>query len=403
MLFQSASGLRTRPISATLALARAVGAAYGVRRAFEITRLDRIGWPVFAAVRPNARTVCVNNGKGDTADEAEVSARMAAIELTVAEEHYRPDAISSITPQAYRKATGGRVVDFCPILGRAIPLDRPMPCCMADDVETGVAVPVPAEVIVHPDHLRLDAAFLGWTTAGLASGNSEIEASVHALCEVMERDVESIDALDGNSALVPPESLCPSLRELDQAVRAAGLRAWLRWVPNVFEIPYFRYVVVDPDCDSLCFANGGFGAHPNARVAARRAMQEAIQSRAAMIHGGREDLEEYVAFEASLSVEERRQYLADIEASHQSASRVVGLDQVPCRAVGEDLVQQFGDLVDCVRRAGLGPVLRYRYTRPDEALQILRIIVPGAENFTRSTSKVGVRLHEALRRRKVAS
>jgi len=403
MVFHSASGLRTRSISATLALARAVGPAYGIRRAFEITRLDRIGWPVFAAVRPDARTVCVNNGKGNTPEEAEVSARMEAIELTVAEEHHPPDGISSMTPHDYREATGGRIVDFCPILGRAVSLDRPLPCCMANDVETGLAVPVPAELIVHPHHLDLDAAFLGWTTAGLASGNSEIEASVHGLCEVMERDVQSIDALYDSSALVAPESLCPSLRALDEAIRAAGLRAWLRWVPNVFGIPSFRYLVLDPESDSLCFANGGFGAHPNATVAARRAMQEAIQSRAAMIHGGREDLDEYVSFERSLSVADRRHYLAQIEASHQRASRVVGLDEVPGRPVGDDLVQQLADLVDCVHRAGLGPVLRYHYTRPDEPLQVLRILVPGAENFTRATSKVGARLHEALRLRKVAS
>jgi len=399
MMFLSASGSRSRPIAATLTLARKAGAERGVRRAFNITRLDRIGLPVFAAVRPAARTVCVNNGKGNTVAEAEVSALMEAIELTVAEEHI-PIAAESMSPREYRKTTGGEVVDFCPIIGREVPSDRPMPFHTATDIENGTEHPVPAELVVHPDHLHLGTAFLGWTTAGMASGNSEVEASVHALCEVIERDIESFNALDDCSVLIVPESLPPSLRKLDHAIRAAGLYVWLRWVPNIFDVPYFRCIIVDPESDSLCFANGGYGAHPNAIVAARRAMQEAVQSRAAMIHGGREDLEEYKTFEMSLSADDRQKYRGRLEADSGCASRATGLDEVRSRPVGDELSQQLGDLMDCVHRAGLGRVLRYRYTRLNEPLHVLRVLVPGAENFTRSTAKIGRRLHEALRRRR---
>ena len=52
----------------------------------EVTGLDRIGIPVWMAVRPNSRTLAVSQGKGVSAAHARASAVMEAAEIAIAED-----------------------------------------------------------------------------------------------------------------------------------------------------------------------------------------------------------------------------------------------------------------------------------------------------------------------------
>jgi len=81
------SSLRTTPPEVTLARARAVAPSLGITRVTDITRLDRVGVPVYASIRPTAApgSLCVNAGKGLHPIEAEVGAYMEAIEFALAE------------------------------------------------------------------------------------------------------------------------------------------------------------------------------------------------------------------------------------------------------------------------------------------------------------------------------
>ena len=58
----------------------------GIVRMAEVTGLDRIGIPVWMAVRPNSRTLAVSQGKGISAAHARASAVMEAAEIAVAED-----------------------------------------------------------------------------------------------------------------------------------------------------------------------------------------------------------------------------------------------------------------------------------------------------------------------------
>src|SRR5690242_848779 len=57
----------------------------GITRVAEVTWLDRIGIPVFQAIRPNSRNISVSQGKGVTRALAKVSGIMEAVELWHAE------------------------------------------------------------------------------------------------------------------------------------------------------------------------------------------------------------------------------------------------------------------------------------------------------------------------------
>ena len=79
------SSLRCRDPWQTLALAEPLMPVLGISRVTDITRMDRLGLPVFASVRPRSRTLHVHAGKGVNAVEARVGALMEAVEYAAAE------------------------------------------------------------------------------------------------------------------------------------------------------------------------------------------------------------------------------------------------------------------------------------------------------------------------------
>ena len=81
---------RVRTPAETLAALRPRLAEFGVTRLARLTGLDEIGVPVWAAIRPNALTLAVSQGKGVADDAAAASAMMEAIEVATAERRDLP-------------------------------------------------------------------------------------------------------------------------------------------------------------------------------------------------------------------------------------------------------------------------------------------------------------------------
>ena len=77
----------TRAVSAedTLTRIRAVQSRVPITRVADLTPLDSLGLPVFAAVTPLARDLTTHLGKGATPADARASAMMEAIERVSAE------------------------------------------------------------------------------------------------------------------------------------------------------------------------------------------------------------------------------------------------------------------------------------------------------------------------------
>ncbi|MEO1103156.1 MAG: YcaO-like family protein, partial [Pseudomonadota bacterium] len=75
---------------------------FGISRVAGITGLDRIGIPVFTAVRPNGRSLSVFQGKGLTRQAARVSAVMEAFETWCAETIELPVHFASFDEMQFR-------------------------------------------------------------------------------------------------------------------------------------------------------------------------------------------------------------------------------------------------------------------------------------------------------------
>ena len=104
---------RVSPPEDTLAKIEPHLSAIGVTRCADVTDLDRIGIPVFCAIRPQGKMIQITNGKGLGRVDARVSALMEALEIFHAENFAQPPVRASL-----RSMCGG---DRLPVHPDALP------------------------------------------------------------------------------------------------------------------------------------------------------------------------------------------------------------------------------------------------------------------------------------------
>ena len=139
-------------------------------------------------------------------------------------------------------------------------------------------------------------------TNGLGAGNSLLEATVHGLCEAIERDAWSQHEFvalfgdDGDPA-TPVAGDRPGLAAgrrggwVDR-IRGAGLGLALSDVTTELGVPTIQALLTDTDHPSATGPRTmhfqGFGTHPTAATALLGAISEAVQGRLAVIQGARD-------------------------------------------------------------------------------------------------------------------
>ena len=371
----------------------------------DITRLDVVGVPVFVSIRPDAQpgSLCVNAGKGLSPEEARVGAYMESIEYAFAE--YPRSSLNVLRRPARDVYDGSTrpeaILDFCPMMNVSIDLDAPISCVEAQDVVTGEWCLVPAELVFFPfpDEAGSEEYF-GSNTNGLCSGNSVLEATVHGLAEVIERDVLSFYFVDDCSYLVENHSLPPPVRRIEATLASVGLNLFVRYVKNIFEIPFFMAFVAEQKCLTPQFVNGGFGCNPSREVALTRAVCEALQSRLSFIHGGRDDLRERYQHFGKGSKKSQAAYAQRLTRKvARQEPKVLFEDTSDHSASLTDLESSLGVLLSSLRRNGFRHVLRVVYTSQQFPLHVVRILVPGLESFKETTIRIGPRLRNYVRDR----
>jgi ribosomal protein S12 methylthiotransferase accessory factor len=290
---QSRAGThRARAPEATLRAITPRMAEFGVTRLGRLTGLDRLGIEVTMATRPNARGASVTNGKGLTTTAARVSALMEAIERWHAE-HAAPRLAFGLVEDV---GTAGMPARLDGLPRRPGAAADPGPIFWAEAVEliSGGAAWVPFD-LVHTNWLETvpDNGF-HTSTNGLASGNHPVEATLHALCEVIERDscglFEHLPTAQRARRRLDPDSIdVAAVRDLIGRVAAAEFRLALWDATSEIGVPVILAALHDTRAPETP-AGFGAGCHPDPGVAALRAITEAAQTRLIAITGTREDL-----------------------------------------------------------------------------------------------------------------
>jgi ribosomal protein S12 methylthiotransferase accessory factor len=388
------SSLRSAPPEFTLVQAKDFAARLGITRVTDITRLDRVGVPVFVGIRPSAidGSYCVSAGKGLAPIEAQVGAFMEAIEFAVAQSDIANVQQVLATPRDLLDGSlrPEAVFDFCPFLGMEFSPDEPMSCLEAEDLLQGVPTLVPAELVLIPFSDQPNAGKFGAQCNGLASGNTIEDASLHALFELLEGDARSFNVVRDRASRICEDSLPSSVQEIIASVKSAELDIVVRALPSAFGVPVFEAVLWDPYAWTGFYLHGGWGCHLSREIALMRAVTEALQSRLSWLHGGRDRLEGQRA--RGLPLDEARNRFTACRGSTSTAFD--GVKDLMGQMTTID--QATATTLDLLQRGGIERVCRVTLTDAHDPLHVVRMIVPRLEMFDMQSPRVGPRLAEVL-------
>lgn len=277
----------------------------GIVRMAEVTGLDRIGIPVWMAVRPNSRTLAVSQGKGVTAAHARASAVMEAAEIAIAEEISVPPLLAT---KSQLRNEGHAVLDGRMLLMRGADEpkdDEPIDWLEGFDLLKQVPVYVPREVVALDFTTQRRDWHYSQSTDGLASGNCLLEAVIHGLCERVERDATELWRFQRDASVqarcVDPRVFSDgNIDWLAERIASAGFVLRLFNTSSDIALPVFM-ATISPATQHGTYLHfdlaAGYGCHLSPRVAAMRAITEAAQTRITNISGARDDFDpsEYAA------------------------------------------------------------------------------------------------------------
>ncbi len=370
---------RVVPPEDTVARIAVFARAIGITRLANITGLDVVGIPVAQAVRPNARSLSVSQGKGLTLAAAKASALMESVETYLAERVNQPVLLSSYEEIVERRP----VVDVTALARLAATKFHAgfkIAWIEGRDLLGHEPVWLPYE-LVHTDWsvpLPQGSGCFPATSNGLASGNDRNEALVHAICELIERDGIALWHALGRDAQagrrIRPETIDdPDCRWLLDRFDSAQIDVVIWDLTTDLAVPAFRVHTLDRS-DGFRSAQpaGGSGCHPDPAIALARALTEAAQSRVTYISGARDDAG-------------RSAYLDRRDEGTKADARRY-FEQPPSRSFGdvaghltEDVAGDLAWLLAQLSAAGVRKVIEVDLSSPQFPVSVVRVVIPGLE------------------------
>lgn len=369
---------RARGLGETYRLARRAAARAGVTRLADISGLGGIGLPVFQAVRPLARSLTLSQGKGRTPLAAKVSALLEACELAHAEVLPHPGAERPLAqmPAAVRRFWSG---DRGPL---TIDLDPARPRGWVEGCLLGSGRPMamPWDLIAL-DFTRPPGEFPAGSE-GLATGNTCAEAIMAALAELIEYDLvarfEALSPPARRALQIDARTITdPELAGELALVRSAGFEPRLWSLGQRHAIPAIacKLFAHEPALDRMT-PTGGSACHPDPVTAALGALREAVQGRAALVAGARDDI---VAEDYHEGPDRARSLIV---ATLAVAEGPLAWSDTPVLAC-DSAAQGTALLLKAVASLSSLPVAVFHHTPEDAELSIVHALAPGLLSLSR--------------------
>jgi YcaO-like protein with predicted kinase domain len=373
----------TSPVE-TLARIKPMMRAMGITRVADITGLDVIGVPVVAVTRPNSRSLSVAQGKGLDLIAAKVSGLMEAIESFHAERIRAPLLRASAVEMSER----GAVVDLARlprVSGSAFDPGSRILWISGYDVCARSTAFVPYE-LVHTDYtlpLPSGSGAFMMNDSGLASGNHPLEATSHAICELVERDAMTLWQFQPAEQRAARRVALESVDDdgcrlvLDRFARA-GVDVGIWDITSDIGIAAFCCTIADRSSAALRGRRpaSGSGCHPTREIALLRALTEAAQNRLTIIAGSRDDV--------GLAIYRRAEDVAMVDAFLELLARQDedqrSFQDVPtlcATTLYDDVSWELGQLA----RADIHQVVVFDLTLPELGIPVVRAVIPGLEGM----------------------
>ncbi len=360
----------------------------GITRVANVTGLDVIGVPVVAVVRPNSRSIAVAQGKGLDLVAAKVSGIMESLENYHAERVRLPLVLASWEEMRER----GRTLDLAALprlAGSMLDPRAPFLWVQGHEILGRVSVWIPFELVHTAYTLPLPTASGAFqmNDSGVASGNHPLEATSHAICELVERDAVTLWEYSPRDQ---QQARKVDLRTIDdpaclsvlQKLSAAGMRTGVWDVTTDTGVPVFVCMIADDPSNRqlrpLASATGS-GCHPSRGIALLRALTEAAQTRLTVIAGSRDDLS-----------------IATYRRGHDPTVTAEAVDMITATGGG----RSFGDgpafagtsfhedvawEIERLRSTGIEQIAVVDLTLPELQIPVVRVVIPGLEGIAGSS------------------
>lgn len=366
----------------------------GITRITDITNLDRVGIPVYSAIRPTAQSgsVSVYAGKGAKNIQAEASAMMEGFERYSAE--MQKADYSKIIVSTAEDMDKNYIDPLSLYLPKNIDYEKLQKMKLewypVVDIVSEEEYYIPANAVFHPyiPHDKEAKALFKGNTNGLASGNVIEEAVLHGIFEVIERDAWSIFELTHkHEKEIDINSIDnPIILELLHKFNSQSINIKLMDITSDIKVPTVTAssddeILKDPAL--LCL---GVGTHLDPNIAIIRALTEVAQSRATQIHGTREDTTR-ANFMRKAGYERMKKINHKYFQEENNKINIKDMNHLGTESIKDDIEECKKNLL----KAGLNKILYADLTRPEINISASRVIIPGAEVYTIDSERLGSR------------
>jgi len=361
----------------------------GVTRIAEITHLDRLGIPVYSAIRPGAAegAVSIYAGKGATKSQAKASAMMEAFERYSAEisEEDRQNFLKG-TYREVENAVNPETLILPPLTYEE---NTQLDWVKAVEVTDEQEYFIPANAIYHP-YIPLEGSILFKSnTNGLASGNRIEEAVYHGITEVVERDAWSIfEAKKEQKKELDCGNIDhPLIRDMLEKFNKAGIAVKVMDLTADIDITTMAAVADDTVLKDPALLSLGVGTHLNPEVAVIRALTEVAQSRATQIHGTREDTNRAVFMRKAGYERMKRINRHWFSDSH----KLIDINDIEDKSKNT-FKEDIETCLNILSQNGFKKVYYVDLTRREVEIPVARVVVPGLEVYSVDAERRGRRL-----------
>ena len=365
----------------------------GITRIADITDLDRIGLPIYTAIRPTAEegAVSIYGGKGISKDHAKASAMMEGFERYSAE---KQDCDETITASLDEISDLGNYIDPVSL---NLPKDfkkevinlMQLEWSISKDIISGEDYYIPTNAVYHPYiHDNQVQSLFKSNTNGLASGNILEEAILHGMLEVIERDAWSIFELTHkNYAQIDLDSIeSETVNDVIEKFESEGIKIKLMDFTADVKIPTIAASADDTVTKDAGLLTLGMGTHLDPEVAVLRALTEVAQSRATQINGAREDTVR-ADFAREAGYERMKRINKFYFKEEDEKIRLSDIANKGTSSITKDIEIVKNELI----ANDIDKILYVDLTRPELDVSVVRVIIPEMELYALDPSRAGYR------------
>ena len=363
----------------------------GITRIADITDLDRIGLPVYTAIRPTAEYggVSIYGGKGISKDHAKASAIMEGFERYSAERQDSDEVIVKKESELTEDYINPRLLNLPKELEKKDISNFNIEWSKATDLITDKEYLIPSNAVYHPyTHDDNINSLFKSNTNGLASGNVLEEAILHGIFEVIERDAWSIFELTHkNYAQINLDTIeSKTINENIEKFTSKGINIKLMDFTADIKVPTIAASADDTVTRDAGLLTLGIGTHLDPEIAILRALTEVAQSRATQINGARED-----TVRADFAREAGYERMKRINRFYfKQEEEQINLDSIENKSttsINKDLEIVKEELVS----NDIKHILYHDLTRPELDVDVVRVIIPEMEVYAIDPERAGYR------------